>query len=286
MDKRLVVPTGNFLSGEMLEEFLVWQKSNKYAGKLFSILGDSICTLEGYNPIGYRVFYKGKKCEKSGVAEPLDTWWGKAVEYLGGIILVNNSWSGSRASRLPEQDCQFPSGCSDERTSGLHKGNQTPDVILVYMGTNDWEQSVPMGYSIVNSEDNLFAYAYELMLDKIKRNYPNAEIWCCTITRAYIAKNKKFRFPVQYSGQSMEAYNNIIKTIAKSRNCNVIDFAGFSEEYDSIDGSHPTTAGMNTLAKFVLWTLADGEGRKFLRESQEAEKEVGKLRKLFAMFGR
>lgn len=24
-----------------------------------------------------------------------DTWWGKVIEFFGGELLVNNSWSGS-----------------------------------------------------------------------------------------------------------------------------------------------------------------------------------------------
>ncbi len=284
MDKRLLMPTGQLLSGNLVTEFLNWQKSNQYAGKLFSIMGDSICTLEGYNPIGYRVFFKGKKCEKSGVREPLDTWWGKAVDYLGGIVLVNNSWSGSRASKLQELDTQFPSGCSAQRTNGLHKGKRTPDVIWIYMGTNDWEQSVPMGYPIEEANDEKFAFAYQLMIDRIKRNYPKAEIWCCTITRAYRSKDKKFHFPVHYSGQTMDSYNQVIKEIAKSKNCRVIDFAGFHEEYDSIDGSHPTIDGMNTLAKFVIQTLADDDGKEFLSRGEEVRKASGMLEKIKNFF--
>lgn len=37
-------------------KFIKWQYHNKYYGKQFSILGDSISTLAGYNPKGYKVF--------------------------------------------------------------------------------------------------------------------------------------------------------------------------------------------------------------------------------------
>lgn len=33
----------------------------------FSILGDSISTLEGYNPNGYKVFYTKEMCEKANI---------------------------------------------------------------------------------------------------------------------------------------------------------------------------------------------------------------------------
>ena len=56
-------------------EFLSWQMKNKYFGKQFSILGDSISTLEGYNPRGYKVFYAGENSKNSGVITMQDTWW-------------------------------------------------------------------------------------------------------------------------------------------------------------------------------------------------------------------
>lgn len=120
------------------QNFYGWQAKNRYFGKQFSILGDSISTLYGYNPKGYNVFYSGDNCEKSGVREMADTWWEQVISFFGGELLVNNSWSGSRVTKLPGRNGLFPSACSDERTSSLHIDSVTPDVIIVYLGTNDW----------------------------------------------------------------------------------------------------------------------------------------------------
>ena len=38
-------------------------------------IGDSISTLEGYNPKGYKIFYNGDNCTKSGILHASDTWW-------------------------------------------------------------------------------------------------------------------------------------------------------------------------------------------------------------------
>lgn len=54
-------------------EFAYWQHKNRYFGKEFSVLGDSISTLEGYNPRGYKVFYNRDNCVKSGVMQMEDT---------------------------------------------------------------------------------------------------------------------------------------------------------------------------------------------------------------------
>lgn len=48
-----------------------------YKNKLFSILGDSISTLDGYNPREYEVFYKFENCYKANIYVPQDTWWGE-----------------------------------------------------------------------------------------------------------------------------------------------------------------------------------------------------------------
>ena len=61
----------------------------------------------------------------------------------------------------------YLSSCSDRRTAGL--GN--PDTILIYMGTND------AGYGV---DPARFAADYRRMLQKLKANYPAAEIWCGT----------------------------------------------------------------------------------------------------------
>lgn len=114
----------------------------KLRGKKISIFGDSISTLIGYNPKGYNLFFTGGTCQRAGVRTAEDTWWGKVIGSLGGELLVNNSWSGSCVTKLPNREGLFPSGCSDERTSALHNGLQMPEVIIVYLGTNDWANGI------------------------------------------------------------------------------------------------------------------------------------------------
>lgn len=138
------MPSGKILKGgDQFNPYLEWKYGNKYYGKQFSILGDSISTLAGYNPKDYKVFYADENCEKSGVKEMQDTWWGRVIDFFGGELLVNNSWSGCRVTRLEYNGPLFPSGCSDERTAALHISDVKSDVILVYLGTNDWANGIP-----------------------------------------------------------------------------------------------------------------------------------------------
>ena len=253
--------------------------ATKYSGRYFSILGDSISTLKGYNPEGYSVFYEGSNCEKSGVNGIEDTWWGQVINYFGGELLVNNSWSGSQVAKVPNQFGLFPSGCSDERTNGLHKDGKYPDVIIVYLGTNDWARAVQPDIKIIgwrnentsdsndpltqktiepeicgNIDETVFSVAYSEMIQKIERNYPNAEIWCCTLNTTIMSNNPTFKFPYAYQGEHIERYNKIIasqKFPVRSR-VQIIDLYSRHTPYDSIDGSHPTAEGMKTIASLII----------------------------------
>lgn len=265
----VTLPSGRVLTGgKEFNPYFEWQKSNEFHGKQFSILGDSISTLEGYNPQGYNLFFTGEICQKSGVSDMNDTWWGQVISFCGGELLVNNSWSGSRVTKLPNRDSLFPSGCSDERTNGLHIGNIKPDVIIVYLGTNDWARGVEAASADGRDCDKMWASvfetAYSKMLEKLKVNYPYAEIFCCTLCTTYMSGKQSFVFPENYGGINIEKYNAVIRNAAESKNCNVIDLYKYHLPYDSIDGSHPNRGGMHTLAALMLREMLDETGAAFL----------------------
>ncbi len=226
---------------------------NGYHGKKFSFLGDSISTLEGYNPDGYNVFYTKEKCLKAHISGPCDTWWGMVTEHFGARLLVNNSWSGSCVAKLPDREELFPSGCSDERTSALHLGDDRPDVIVVYLGTNDWYHgaSPECSIDIQRLKDQSFRYAYNNMLTKLKGNYPEAEIWCCTLSISNVGEFLE-GFPFERMGVHMKVYCDIIKELATEKGCRVIDIYSHLIAYDTVDGFHPSAKGMEALAGIVI----------------------------------
>lgn len=222
----------------------------------FSILGDSLSTLQGNNPNGFSVYYKDNMCKNSGVNVVDDTWWGKVIEAHGGSLLVNNAWSGSRVTALPRGNGLFPSGCSDERTSHLHKGNILPDVIVVFLGFNDWANGADIGSDetrlLAPIHYNAFDEAYEAMVGKLRKNYPNAELWCCTLPRTYIASNPQFVFPESFAGIPIEKYNDVIRVLADEYPIKVIDLYRAGCKYDSMDGIHPTKLGMQQIADAII----------------------------------
>jgi len=233
--------------------------NQKYKGKLFSILGDSVSTLDGYSrPYGAE-FYAGENKFRSNVFSPEDTWWGKVIDKLGGELLVNNSFSGSTVCR--REGCIFPSyGCSDERTSDLSRGGISPDVIMVYMGTNDRGYGLPPTADGMDEEDvSVFSVAYSLMLKKLKENYPLAEIWCFTLAASYRRDYPDTPFSYMCRGHHMDEYCEVIRSCAGEHGCRVIDLykATESNRFEAFDGLHPSDAGMAVIAEAVLRDIGE-----------------------------
>ena len=224
--------------------------NNKVSTKKISILGDSISTLKGVNPQGYKVFFTEENCARAGIKSKEDTWWGQVIDYFGGELLVNNSWSGSRVTKLPDSDTDFPSACSDERTSGLHFDKYMPDEIIVFLGVNDWCFGAKQGDVIDDKE--YFETAYRYMLSRLKYNYPKARIWCCTICSTYMSCNSSFVFPEVFQGNDINYYNGVITKVATQMDVNVVDLYSYHIPYDTIDGTHPNKNGMSTIAQLVI----------------------------------
>ena len=222
-----------------------------YENKNFSIMGDSISTLWGCNPSGYEVFYRWEECEAANVFSSADTWWGKVIEALGGYLLVNNSFSGSMVCK--DIFCDFESyGCSDERTGNLGTYEENPDVIMILLGLNDFGGGMKLMPNEVGNDLSVFSVAYDTMLKKIKRNYPEAEIWCMTLPYGYESKNPSERKPLVRRGHHLSEYCDIIRQCAAENACKLLDIFHPEAPYDTIDGYHPNLDGMNTIASDVL----------------------------------
>ena len=165
----------------------------------FSILGDSISTFDGCNPDGFTVYYQGERCEQTGVTSSADTWWSQVIERLGGRLLANSSFSGSLV-----EGAGFPAGNSQERIDALAEDGVQPDVVIVFMGINDYGwggataqaagrgNAVPVALDLDAIEPHApaaaapgaidrFRAAYGLLLERMRAAYPQAEVWCCTL---------------------------------------------------------------------------------------------------------
>lgn len=210
------------------------RKRNNKSKHKFSILGDSISTYQGFNPPYYPVYFKDDEAYENNILSVNDTWWKQVIDAVDGELCVNNSYSGSLVFGNVSS-----SACSEERCSKLH-GADKPDVILIYMGTND------RGYGV---EFQKFYDAYCTMLRRIKKNYPEAKIVCATLLLGY-RKDGESKFNAESIVAEFD-YNNVIRAVVENENCILADLASSGRCYETLDGCHPTKDGHSLMAK--LW---------------------------------
>lgn len=203
-------------------------------GKTVSILGDSVSTYAGFNPSGYSVFYDDGMTERNGIHTVYDTWWAKVNQYLNASLCVNNSYSGSKVTGKT-----FPSASCEERLVNLRTDEDSPDIILIYIGFNDFGNGI---------EISAFEKAYKHMLMRIGRLYPDASVICATLMKTCVRGDADWEFPERYAGTAFEEYNNAIRRCCQRENILLADLADTGLRYETLDGSHPTADGHLTLS--------------------------------------
>lgn len=211
-----------------------------------SILGDSISTYVGYNKYGYSVYYKDDRLYDNDITSVDDTWWKQVIDSIGGELCINNSYSGSCVAGAFET-----SACSKERCSNLHaEGN--PDIILIYMGTND--RGFEVGIGMDAPMDKLKFYgAYRTMLRQIKNNYPSAKIVCATLLMGYLKDSQNLAYD-RFMREDTR-YNGAIRLAVKEEGCLLADIALADERYETLDYCHPTKKGHKEITRLWLAEL-------------------------------
>ena len=181
-------------------------KNFKYTdltGKKVSILGDSISTFyaQGSEMNSYYGqegrYYYPIYCPDVKTVDK--TWWAQLLNHTNMVLGINNSWSGSTA--IGSNDS---AGCSDARLNTLVE-NGNPDIVILYLGTND----VCAGYSAAD-----FIAAYETILSKIY-NLCGTQVFVCTL--GYSAYTG-----MKYTEEGRLAYNAAIRQFAEDHNLGVI----------------------------------------------------------------
>ena len=142
-----------------------------------------------------------------------DTWWYQSAKALDMSLCVNNSWDGGRVTDTKQG---ITSGI--ERALNLHNDstNVKPDVIIVYMGTND----LAIGISLFD-----FEVAYTSMLTNIKSSYPDAEVYCCTLLPESHTANDDLK-------ALLLEFNKSIRSMAISYGYSIIDFVSEITDWD------------------------------------------------------
>ena len=257
------IRTKNFNSEEIIPAETLELKDivEKYKNKRVSILGDSISTFgspsaTNENGTYCYSYYPTATCRYSedgndSIAfDVQNTWWMRLINRLGAQLGINESWRGTRVTGTD-------ASTFNNQTRINHLGeNGTPNLILVYGGTNDAGGSVTIGtfnggdYSDYNTAEKIaaldvstFANAYKAMLIRLMFTYPTAEIVCIlpTFTTSY------------YTIQHLDDYVEVIKEACdffgiKWIDVRVSDINIFNKTTYLVDGIHPNANGMKLLS--------------------------------------
>lgn len=228
-----------------------------------SILGDSISTFRDCIPAGYYDFFP----ENGLVQDVNDTWWKRVMDETGWTLYVNGSSSGAACTGDSTGTDNPQCGCNEFRTGALYgPGGAAPDIIIVYMGTNDLLQSIPMGDNdgtgqVAEGQVSTFGDAYTLMVDKLRTRYPSSQIYCCTLAQVgtYGTDTPYVEF-VNGEGLTAADYSARITQIAENKKLPVIDLYSCGITVDNLhntsaDGVHPTPDGMAYIADTVREVL-------------------------------
>jgi len=234
----------------------------KYNGKKISFLGDSITTFgvpDQNNATGTWT-YPGNRCrypQNDLFADVKYCWWKRLIDKLGATLGINESWAGSRVSNTQATDSgdYGPNRCISSLTRIGHlDDNGTPDIIIVYAGTNDIGGNVTIGTFDTTSPKDLteqqiaaldvttFANAYRAMLIRLQYYYQTSRIVVCfpNFTNTY------------YDMANLDDYIEIIREECDYFGVEYIDLRAsgitiYNRGTYLPDGIHPNAGGMELL---------------------------------------
>lgn len=238
------------------------------------IIGDSISTFKGSAPAGWRVYYDDVIASETGVLSVDDTWWKLLGKKLCASEVRSYSYSGSMI-----EGKGFPAACSGERIQAVVDDDFNPDTFIIFMGINDYgwggslnqakggseaksymvEESFSDTESFLSDESSLadFESAYTQLIKNINDNFAEAEVFCCSLLPTYISGIDIDTFTYNLRGISLFDYNKVIDSACKnSASATYLDLLGYSLAYETLDGTHPTSLGMQQIAELIKCAIS------------------------------
>lgn len=193
-------------------------------------------------------FYE--KCKMN----PDETWWMSFINNQNFELAYNDSLGGTCVAW--DGICDINRTISAEERINKLGRNGTPDIILIFGGINDVLcQRIDLGqYGQINSAYtvNTFVGAYNIMLDRVKTQYPNAKIVCIIpydTVYSFIGSNAS-----KLRNDSQTLHDNIVG-ICKERNIPYIDLKdsnvlNYDTDFTS-DYIHLNVNGMKITAQYI-----------------------------------
>ena len=253
----------------------VSESANKLEGKTISILGDSISTFSGvsnnaaYNStIGSNAVYYS--AGTLGVYQA-DTWWQQTIDALDMELLVNNSWSGSTVFYPRKGESSVGYG---DRCVNLHNDTtgEEPDVIVVFLGTNDFSYyqstlgTADIDYDTLITADGYATptttcEAYAIMLDKMISRYDDADIYCMGMT-ARRSPDKEDNYadvgqPTAFNAELSQVIDHFGITYVDLESCGIDADAEIFDTYMGDGRVHPNALGMDKITEALVSAMRD-----------------------------
>ena len=270
----------NFVDGETLLEKKIFDHiedgicdvaNNTFNGKIVSVLGDSISAMDGYIPVADGWNLKHDPQYRPSSSFTVDNmWWKIVINRLGAKLGICDAWDGTRVINTVQADSgkTGPNTYIGSSTRLINlASNGTPDLILVYAGTNDTrsitttsagtfdatKEYVPITEEelYTNTTPGNLAEAYTALIRKLQYLYPTAKIAC--ICPAF---GRPFALYPQGRVMALKVIRDVcdyfgvlfIDPIKAGLNINNT-FNGVYTYYK--DGIHPNVDGMKLIGDYV-----------------------------------
>ncbi len=229
-----------------------------YEGKVISILGDSISTFAGYIPKadGFNREHLARYPQDNLLTDVNETWWMQIIDVLNAKLGINDSWRGatfSGAVPVTTGDTGENAALSNLQRIQNLGSNGTPDVIMVYGGTNDLAHVSKIGTfdpSVAPTTVDLTTAKWDNLADgflhtilRIRYYYPDAQIIVMlpTYTASY------------YSNEKLARGNEVMAAICDYYGVAYTDLRESGVTEDLLpDGIHPGEQGMDLITDAVL----------------------------------
>lgn len=235
--------------GEVTSIKLDFSKPLVQPKRKVGIMGDSISTFDGTmcNP-DYSPYYPGN--DPNVTANPSIAvnskektyWWRLIYDYMkNGELDVNTSWSGTRVIH------EVKTGRQSGKSIGAGFVDRAydfvdPDIIIIHGGTNDRNQSTPVGeytWDLPIGQGNLGNYrsAYIELIKMIQNRYEGVQIIIIVGDRLTLD------------------YERATVAIAEHFGLPYVNFVGVT--IDKCSGSHPTAPAFDKMASMIYEQCID-----------------------------
>ena len=197
-----------------------------------SILGDSYSTFKGYVLPDSNFVWYPQKAENNDVQDVQQLWWHILIREHGYRLCQNNSFSGATICHTGYEKADYSDRSYCTRLNNLG----SPDIILVFGGTNDSWAHAPIGdYQYADwTKKDLYQFrpAMAYLLANLQNRYPG--------TKVYVIINSELS----------EEVTGSMKTICDRYGVPYIQLVDIEKQW-----GHPSKKGMRAIADQVAAAL-------------------------------